>query len=401
MGKVCRPYVVPLPSSMESTGPARALDPSLLTRERPIVDAFPSLALPFVALGDFPTPIEPLDRLARALGSRSEAYVKRDDLSSRIYGGNKVRTLEVLFAEALERGATHIYSTGAFGTNHGTAMLLHAPRVGLKPGLVLFPQRPSEAARENFAVLAGTDVGTRPAPILLPHWSTLPLGMAWAEHLHRRQGETPFVMVPGGATPRGAIGYVSAAFEVAEQIERGELPAPRRIVLAVGSTCTTAGLLLGTQLCAERAFGWRYPPTIHAVRVTPWPITAHARIVDLAVRTGRYLAELTGEPAVALPRRRLGATLATDGSQLGWGYGFPTDAGRRAILAFREAAGFELDTTYSAKGAAGFIARMRQDEPGPMLFWSTKSTAPLPPHVERLLAERPARARRWLERAAS
>lgn len=386
---------------MESAAQPPGLDPSLLTRERPIFDAFPALDVPFVALGDFPTPIEPLDHLARALGSRSEAFVKRDDLSSRVYGGNKVRTLEVLFAQALEEGATHIYSTGAFGTNHGTAMLLHAPRVGLEPGLVLFPQDPSDAARENFEVLVGTDVGRRPAPILLPHWSALPLGMAWAEHLHRSRGETPFVMVPGGATPRGAIGYVSAAFEVAAQIERGELPAPRRIVLAVGSTCTTAGLLLGTHLCAALGFGWRYPPTIHAVRVTPWPVTAHPRIVHLAVRTGQLLSELIGDPSVALPHGRLGASLAVDGSQLGRGYGLATDAGRRAIVAFREAAGFELDTTYSAKGAAGLIARMRMDEPGPLLFWSTKSTAPLPPHAEALIDESPRRVRRWLERAAS
>lgn len=383
-------------SADATEGPPR-LDPSLVTRDRPIFDAFPSLALPFVALGDFPTPIEPLDRLARALGSRSMAFVKRDDLSSRIYGGNKVRTLEVLFAEALEREATHIYSTGAFGTNHGTAMLLHAPRVGLEPGLVLFPQDGSRAARENFEVLMGTDVGRRPAPLLLPHWSALPFGMAWAEHTHARRGERPFVMVPGGATPRGAIGYVSAAFEVAAQIERGELPAPRRIVIAVGSTCTTAGLLLGTHLCAARGFGWRYPPTIHAVRVTPWPVTAHARIVSLSERTGRRLAELTGDPSVALSGARLGATLAVDGSQLGRGYGLPTAAGRRAIVAFREAAGFELDTTYSAKGAAGLIARMRAEDRGPLLFWSTKSTAPLPPSLGDRGALAP-RARRWLAR---
>jgi len=375
------------------------LDPSLSTRDRPIFDAFPTLRLPFVALGEFPTPIEPLDRLARALSSSSAAFVKRDDRSSRIYGGNKVRTLEVLFAQALEEGATHIYSTGAFGTNHGTAMMLHAPRVGLQPGLVLWPQDISETARENFEVLVGTDVGRRPAPIVLPHWSALPFGMAWAEHVHERRGERPFVMVPGGATPRGAIGYVSAAFELAAQIERGDLPAPRRIVIAVGSTCTTAGLLLGTQLCAARGFGWRYPPTIHAVRVTPWPITAHPRIVHLALRTGRRLAELTGDESAAVSRGRLGATLVVDGSQLGRGYGIATDAGRRAIVAFREAAGFELDTTYSAKGAAGFIARMRAKEPGPLLFWSTKSTAPLPPAVQAAEADS-ARARRWLTRAA-
>ena len=378
--------------------------PAQRTRERPLFEAFPRLALPLVGLGELPTPIEPLAGLARALGTGTEAYVKRDDRSSPIYGGNKVRTLEVLFAQALEEGATHVYSTGAFGTNHGTAALLHAPRVGLEAGVVVFPQPPSRTAQANFEVLLGAEVGSRPSPVVLPHWSALPLGMLHAERSHERRGERPFVMVPGGATPRGALGYVSAAFEVALQIEAGVLPAPRRIVLAVGSTCTTAGLLLGTQLCAARGLGWRRPPTIHAVRVTPWPVTAAHRIVGLASRTGELLARLAEAPEAALSRARLMSSLEVDGSQLGAGYGQPTPGGRRAIVAFREAAGFELDTTYSAKAAAALIERMRGGEPGPILFWSTKSTAPLPPHRARAGSDlaKPAAwlVRRWLRRAA-
>ncbi|HJL45006.1 MAG TPA: hypothetical protein RMG45_04190, partial [Polyangiaceae bacterium LLY-WYZ-15_(1-7)] len=117
--------------------------------ERPIFEAFPALRgrLPWVALGEWPTPVQPLAPALRAIAPHAEAWVKRDDLSSPVYGGNKVRTLEVLFAEALEAGARRVWSTGAFGTNHGTAALLHAPRVGLRAGLVLFPQpRPACAA---------------------------------------------------------------------------------------------------------------------------------------------------------------------------------------------------------------------------------------------------------------
>ena len=93
-------------------------------RDRPIHRVFPRLDVPWVRLGDWPTPVE-------AFG---EGFLKRDDLSSPVYGGNKVRTLEVLFGEALAEGATHVYATGAFGTNHGAATLLHAPRVGLRRG---------------------------------------------------------------------------------------------------------------------------------------------------------------------------------------------------------------------------------------------------------------------------
>ena len=377
-------------------------DPRAFTRERPLFDAFPHLRLPWVDLGDWPTPIEPLGAIARAFGANpGEPYVKRDDLSSRVYGGNKVRTLEVLFAQAIEEDATHIYATGAFGTNHGTATLLHAPRVGLEPGLVLFPQPRSPSARANFEVLQGAQVGPRPPLVALPHWSALPWGMARARLVHRLRGERPFVMVPGGATPRGALGYVSAAFEVAAQIEAGVLPPPNRIVLAVGSTCTAAGLLLGTQLCAARGFGWRRPPVIQAVRVTPWPVTSASRIVSLARRTGALLAARGEAPEAALSRARLGSTLHVDGSWLGRGYGYRTEAGERAIVAFREGAGLELDTSYSAKAAAALMDRIRRKERGPMLFWSTKSTAPLPSAAGLAMADAGRRARRWLRRSGS
>ena len=79
--------------------------------------------------------------------SASDAYVKREDESAEVYGGNKVRTLEFLFGEALARGARRIYSTGAFGSNHAAATVLHAPRVGLESGALLFPQPPSRTAR--------------------------------------------------------------------------------------------------------------------------------------------------------------------------------------------------------------------------------------------------------------
>ncbi|MAQ17209.1 MAG: hypothetical protein CMN30_20745 [Sandaracinus sp.] len=358
-------------------------------RDRPIHRVFPRLDVPWVRLGDWPTPVE-------AFG---EGFLKRDDLSSPVYGGNKVRTLEVLFGEALAEGATHVYATGAFGTNHGAATLLHAPRVGLRPGLVLFPQPTSSAARANFEVLLGAEVGRRPEVMVLPHWSALPWGMARVRARHRRHGGRPFVMVPGGATPRGALGYVSAGFEVAEQIEAGVLPAPERIVLPVGSTCTTAGLLLGTQLCAALGFGWRRPPVIQAVRVTPWPVTAPGRIVSLAQAAGRELARQARAPEAALSRARLGSTLEVDGRWLGWGYGRETAAGKRAVDEFRAKAGFELDTTYSAKGAAAFLEAIRRPGGGPTLFWSTKSTAPLPEPARAALSAVNGRATRWLARA--
>ena len=144
--------------------------PLVRVLDRPLLRHLPRLAdrLPFVALGDFPTPIDDLAPVMRDARLSAPAYVKRDDRSSTVYGGNKVRTLEVLFAEALEGGATHVVSTGAFGTNHGVATALHAPRVGLDASALLFPQPASPCALENFEVLAARELHA------IPHWSALP-----------------------------------------------------------------------------------------------------------------------------------------------------------------------------------------------------------------------------------
>lgn len=356
------------------------------TRARPLLEHLPSLAarLPFVALGDYPTPVQPLDALTAALGVQGEAWVKRDDLSSAVYGGNKVRTLEVLFADAIAKGARRIIATGAFGTNHGVATLLHAPRVGLEPSCLLFPQPPSEAALENFRVLASHELHA------LPHWSALPLGM-----LRERRAST-YVMAPGGATPIGALGYVSAAFELAEQVASGALPPPRAVVVGVGSTCTTAGLLVGLHLATRLGLGLHEPPMVVAVRVTPWPVTSRLRILELASRASALLVELSGDPRARIGRAALGATLEVDGAQLGAGYGEPTSRGHEAIALFQRTAGFALDTTYSGKAAASLLARLRRGAPGPTVFWSTKSTAPLPPGID---APRGWLARTWMRRA--
>src|SRR5262245_12751449 len=107
----------------------------------PLFNAWPALRsrIDAVGLGELPTPVERLDALERALGA-GPLYVKRDDLSSPIYGGNKVRTLEVLFGIARARGFRTITAVGAFGSNHAVATALHAGRAELSPHAILFPQ---------------------------------------------------------------------------------------------------------------------------------------------------------------------------------------------------------------------------------------------------------------------
>ncbi|HZO16942.1 MAG TPA: pyridoxal-phosphate dependent enzyme [Polyangiaceae bacterium] len=367
---------------------------------RALHQLWPSLGekVKFAALAELPTPVSSLAPLAEALGRRgSQVYEKRDDLTSPVYGGNKVRTLEVLMADALAQGSTHLYSTGAYGSNHAAAAALHAPRVGLVPGIVVYPQPHSPSALENLEVILSRR--PRPPVLDLPHWSALLFGMWLQAERSRRRGERATIMVPGGAIPLGALGYVSAALELALQIDERVLPAPRTVMLAAGSNCTTAGLLLGLSLAARRGIGFSKVPLLAAVRVTPWPVTSRVRILSLAARTGHLLERLSGESSFTVPRRELGRNLRILGQYLGSGYGEPTDSGREAMRLWKAHAGHDLETSYSGKSAAALVAAMRSSEfDGPLLFWSTKSSVPLPVVDPADLEWAPSRMRRWMER---
>ncbi len=362
--------------------------------DRPLFEAWPILRgrVPWVALGDFPTAVEPLARAAEAIGrAGAPLFVKRDDASSPVYGGNKVRTLEALFGRAREAGARRVYSTGAFGSNHALATVLHAPRAGLEPGVLLFPQPESACALENLLAM----LAARPSVRALPHWSFLPAGMA----LTRLRERDAYVMVPGGATPEGALGYVSAALELARQVDAGEAPAPHTLLVGVGSTCTSAGLLVGLHAAARLGIGWREAPRLVSVRVTPWPVTSKSRIAWLARKTALLLASLTGDRSLAFGMAQLASRFEVDGTQLGRGYGYPTEAGLEAIRVLRESEGFAVDTTYAAKSMAAALARVRAGLPGPLVYWATKSTMPLPEVREEDWRWAPPHMRRWIERA--
>lgn len=345
--------------------------------------------LPWVSLGDYPTPLEPLAGLPT---SPVAALVKREDLSGARYGGNKVRTLEFLLAQAHARGAERVWSVGALGSNHALASAVYAPDLGLQAGAFLVPQPPTATARENFQALL--EVGTS---LLATARVT---GVPWAAGRlvgqRVRSGRREFVMPPGGATPTGALGHVDAALELAEQLRGQDLETPGHIVLPYGSGCTSAGLLVGMALARRLGCGFvDRMPHLHAVRISPWPVTSRTWLMLLVRRTVRLLTRL-GAPDLSGDLPALGRSLTVTGRYLGAGYGHPTAAARDAARVIEEGSGIALDTTYSGKAAAALLDLMESAR-APVILWSTKSAAPLP-------AGAPERASgalsRWLERSA-
>lgn len=318
--------------------------------------------LPWADLGTWPTPLT---------HARGDIWVKREGASSPAYGGNKVRTLEAWLGHAQSIGARRIWAIGAYGSNHCVATVVHARRLGIDAGVILFPQPASKWAAENAGALieSGCEIVRLRSVVEVP----------FAGFLKARR---ELVMPPGGATPVGTVGAMTAAFELAEQIEAGLAPPPAQIVLAIGSTCTTAGLLAGTQL-ARAAGLWRWPlPVIHAVRVTPWPVTSRVLVLALARKSLERIEKLGG-PRVELDPSRL----VVDAKELGRGYGRITERARAALGSLP----VRLDGVYSAKAAAA-LHRVT----GPTIFWATKSEAVLPAPAISVLATANHALAKWL-----
>jgi D-cysteine desulfhydrase len=208
----------------------------------------------------------------------------------------------------------------------------------------------------------------------IAHWSLLPVAAERARRQGEQEGQRAQVLSQVSLSAESLFGHVAAGLELAQQIAQKQCPAPARLVLPIGSAASSAGILAGLSL--GRKMGLNGAVDVEAVRIAAWPLSRRARVVSLAVKALARLAELTGDASLHLGEREL-LPIAVITNQLGQGYPHPTVAGAAAQAAFA-AAGFPiLDGTYSAKAAAHLLATRGQDR-GPVLFWCTKSSAPLP-----------------------
>ncbi|HEY3318050.1 MAG TPA: pyridoxal-phosphate dependent enzyme [Coriobacteriia bacterium] len=325
----------------------------------PLFRRFPSLAgrVPHVALVRRPTPVQRFE-----IGG-AETWVKRDDLSAEPYGGNKVRKLEFLLAEALAQGATETVTFGAAGSNHALATAVYARSLGLRPISLLAPQPNAAYVRRNL--LAQLAVG---ADVRLFHDGES-RERAAVRLLREREAETgrrPFVVAMGGSSPLGTLGFVDAALELAEQIEAGELPLPDLLYVPLGSMGTAAGLILGLRVAG-------LPTRVVAVRVTPLEWADEAKLAALVAETAKLLraagAELAEVPALAWEVRH---------DLFGEEYARFTSAGMAGVEAARTA-GMHLEGTYTGKTMAALLADARSGALGGSgtLFWDTYSSRDL------------------------
>ena len=293
--------------------------------------------------GTYPTPVQRLDRLGTA---RATLWVKRDDVTHPIYGGNKVRKLEKILAGGLRPGLRRLVTVGAAGSHHVLATALAARERGLEVDAVLVPQVRSEHVVENLRAMVGLGVRIVTARTY---------AAAFLAELRLRGSDALSVPV-GGTSVRGALGYVEAARELCQQIEAGALPRPDAIVITLGSGGSAAGLAAGLA-----SIGWARTTQVVAIAVTEpaWAVAAGTHALAWQLRGG--------------PVR-----LAVDGRYLGGGYGHPTPSGERAMET-AASEGLTLDATYTAKSFAAALDRVRSGRHRSVLYWHTLSSAPMAP----------------------
>lgn len=318
---------------------------------------FPALAgsLPWLPLAQLPTPVQPLT--VEHAGRVVTLLVKRDDLSALPYGGNKVRKLEFLLAQARAEGATRVVTAGAFGSHHALATTVFGVRNGFAVSCVLFPQHRTPHVQDILRMIAAHGAELR----FTRRMEGVPFALRRARWAHR--GETVCTIPPGGSNAAGTLGYVNAALELDAQIAAGECDVPSVIHVAGGTLGTAAGLALGLALAGRRI-------PIQATRITSTLVT-NPRTLRRLLRGTAALLERAGVRVPDVGSAMDLVSLRDD--QIGGGYGHETPAGRAAAEAFR-GAGLVLDPTYTAKAAAAVLADTAPAG-GPVLFWHTLSAA--------------------------
>ncbi len=297
--------------------------------------------LPRVALLDGPTPLHPLPRLSEALGGRADLWIKREDLGPLAFSGNKLRNLEFLLGAAIERGADTIVTSGRRWSNHCRLTAAAGARLGLRVEIIV--SGPPSASSANLALIEqlGATVHQAASDARSEREALVARVVTEATAAGRVVHEIPV----GGSDATGAWGQVLGALEVVEQAAaRGFVP--DAIVLPSATGGTQAGLVVGVELAA-------IPTRVIGVAV------AHP-----AEQLRPHVEELIGElSAMANLVARPDATrVEILSSQLGAGYGVPSEASEEAARLLARSEGVLVDPVYTAKGLAGLIELVRAGE---------------------------------------
>ena len=281
-----------------------------------------------ISIGVFPTPVQKLESISRLLGT--QVYVKRDDLTGLGLGGNKVRKLEYLLADAKAQGAEVVFTTGGAQSNHAMLTAAAARKLGMMPILIL--KKRGVTARQGNQLLEhlmGVDVRFMDTDDYADIYAEM-------DRVGKALGR-PYYKIPcGGSNALGTLGYVDCAREIRDQGLHFD-----HLICAEGSGGTMAGLALGAKL---------YLP---GTRVTGMMVDSDP-FEEITVRLMREAAALLDADV------QVSAEDFDLRDLCGPGYAIPSQEGNAAVAMMAENEGLFLDPVYTGKAFAGLIAMARE-----------------------------------------
>ena len=314
---------------------------------------------PFVPLLFGPSPIHRLERLSEELGGRVDIWAKRDDCNSGLaYGGNKMRKLEYLAADALAMGCDTLVSIGGVQSNHTRQVAAAAARLGLKCVLVQerwvdWPDAVyDKVGNILLSRIMGADIRMSRAGFdiaLRPSWQDA-IGSVEAA------GGRPYA-IPAGASdhPLGGLGFARWAAEVAEQ--EAELGVFFDTVVVCSVTGSTQAGMIAGFAAQERQRAILGIDGSATVAQTWDQIARIARRTAEAIDLGRDLAD---EEIVLLDEWNAGV------------YGIPDAKTIDAIRLCARLEGMLTDPVYEGKSMAALIELVRSGriEPGAHVLYA-------------------------------
>jgi 1-aminocyclopropane-1-carboxylate deaminase/D-cysteine desulfhydrase-like pyridoxal-dependent ACC family enzyme len=339
------------------------------TSLNPLFEAYPALRgqLSYVSLGDFPTPVVYCKAIS-AYFPTTNLYVKHDGVTgkigpdgNRMFGGNKLRKLQYLLADALAHGHDTIMTFGCVGSNHALQTAICSKNLGLSCICMLMPQPNARVVQRNLLLQKsyGAELIFAENVMARAHAAIDVCHAYKAQH-----GMLPYIIRTGASVGRGAIGYVEAAFELREQIRAGLVPQPDHIYVTCGSAGTAAGLLLG---CAAAGIKTMF----HLVLDEPGNKEVVNRTLHQLIKDAQDLLR-SYDPTFPCYQVSENDYEIIDG-YCGEHYGQFTSEGVEAVRIMRAMEGLQLDGIYSGKCFSALLADLKTTKlhNATVLFWNT------------------------------
>lgn len=330
----------------------------------PLFEVFPKLrsSLPYIELCDLPTPIQPLKSFGRRV-NHERIFIKRDDLSGNLFGGNKVRTLEFLLKIASSNKENIVL--GLPGTSMALATNIYAHKLDIPIKTILFNQKATSEAQKNLLYFQYLRADLVSTPLITDKSGTLNFKSILQDY--------PDAIIIDPNSPTGMCGHINAAIELKKQVDEGNLPEPDYLYLPMGLMGTATGLIIGLKavgLDTQVVCCYIQPVDDSGLQAIK------ERICTLFTQATDYLQQLDhsfpklelASPDIEIRSPPIKTTSSHREKPLAW------------IQEFFDLEGIKLDATWTGQAIASLVDDIEHGylEDQVVLYWHTFNSRPYP-----------------------